>query len=33
MLCLNPKSKETTDLKSKDGFSLTVDFSEFDAMR
>jgi hypothetical protein len=33
MLCLNQKSKESNDLKSKDGFCLTVDFSEFDAMR
>ena len=33
MLCLNQKSKEADNLKSKDGFCLTVDFSEFDAMR
>lgn len=34
MLCLNQKSKDQDSIvKSKDGFSLTVDFSEFNAMR
>ena len=33
MLCLNQRSKDADNFKSKDGFCLTVDFQEFDAMR